>query len=88
MAEGKRILVVDDEPDAIRLVCVVIEDMGDYEVITAGDGDEGFGFGHELRGDRDLKPGKYTNSGEGSTRKGSGKGMKMGREERFRGRGP
>lgn len=51
MAEGKKILVVDDEPDAIEFVCVVIEDMGDYEVITAGDGEEGLSRARDERPD-------------------------------------
>ncbi len=36
----KKILVVDDEPDTIAFVSSVIEDMGDYSVLSATNGDE------------------------------------------------
>ncbi len=36
----KKILVVDDEPDAIAFISSVIEDMEDYSVISATNGDE------------------------------------------------
>ncbi len=36
----KKILVVDDEPDAIAFISSVIEDMGDYSVLSATNGDE------------------------------------------------
>jgi CheY-like chemotaxis protein len=36
----KKILVVDDEPDTIAFVSSVIEEMGDYSVLSATDGDE------------------------------------------------
>ena len=38
--ERKKILVVDDEPDTIDFVSTVIEDMGDYSVLSASDGEE------------------------------------------------
>lgn len=41
MTEGKKILLVDDESDAVEFVRTMIEDIGDYEVITAEDGEEG-----------------------------------------------
>lgn len=40
MAAHKRILVVDDTPASVRLLCAVLESEG-YEVITAADGAEG-----------------------------------------------
>jgi len=36
----KKILVVDDEPATIAFVSSVIEDMGDYSVLSASNGDE------------------------------------------------
>jgi CheY-like chemotaxis protein len=36
----KKILVVDDEPDTIAFVSSVIEEMGDYSVLSATNGDE------------------------------------------------
>ena len=41
MADEKKILVVDDEPDCVEFVSEVIEDMGGYTVVTACDGQEG-----------------------------------------------
>jgi len=41
MAGGKKILVVDDNPDAIEFVKAVISGIGDYSVITATDGNQG-----------------------------------------------
>jgi adenylate cyclase len=40
MAGGGRVLVVDDTPESVRLLCAVLEAEG-YEVITAADGGEG-----------------------------------------------
>lgn len=37
---GKRILVIDDEPDMVTYLTTLLEDNG-YETITAADGDEG-----------------------------------------------
>lgn len=48
MAEGK-ILIVDDDPDAIEFVKAVLEEAG-YEVAAAGDGEAG------LAAARDGKP--------------------------------
>ncbi len=39
--QRKKILVVDDEPDAIEFVKAVLEEMGDFEFIPAYDGEEG-----------------------------------------------
>lgn len=36
----QKILVVDDEPATIAFVSSVIEDMGDYSVLSASNGDE------------------------------------------------
>lgn len=42
MAEAKKtILVVDDEPDAIAFVEAIISEMGEFDVITAPDGESG-----------------------------------------------
>jgi len=41
MAEGKTVLVVDDNPDAIAFAEAVISETGDINVITAANGDEG-----------------------------------------------
>ena len=40
MADGKKILVVDDEPDVVIYLTSLFED-NDYIVISAGDGNEG-----------------------------------------------
>lgn len=37
---GKRVLIVDDEPDLITFLSTLLEDNG-YETIAAADGDEG-----------------------------------------------
>ncbi len=37
---GKKILVIDDEPDMVTYLSTLLEDNG-YEVITASDGEEG-----------------------------------------------
>jgi len=37
----KKILVVDDEPELVKILKIWLED-NNYEVITAGDGAEGF----------------------------------------------
>ncbi len=37
---GKRVLVVDDEPDMVTFLTTLLEDNG-YEVIVAADGEEG-----------------------------------------------
>jgi CheY-like chemotaxis protein len=39
-AMGKKILVVDDEPDIVAYLSAILEDNG-YEVITASDGEQG-----------------------------------------------
>jgi len=36
----QKILVVDDEPDTIEYVTAIIEDMGDYQVLSASNGEE------------------------------------------------
>ena len=38
-AEGKKVLIVDDEPDVLEFVKVVLEGRG-YEFVTAADGEE------------------------------------------------
>lgn len=38
--ENKKILVADDEPDTIEFVTAIIEDIGDYSVLTASNGQE------------------------------------------------
>jgi len=40
MAEGKKVLIVDDEPDVREFVQAVLQEDG-YQFITAGDGEEG-----------------------------------------------
>jgi len=37
---GKKILVIDDEPDMVTYLTTLLEDNG-YEVVTASDGEEG-----------------------------------------------
>jgi len=41
MADGKTVLVVDDNPDAIEFANAVISEIGDINVITAENGDAG-----------------------------------------------
>jgi len=36
-----KILIVDDQPETIDFVTSIIEDMGDYTVLSAPDGEEG-----------------------------------------------
>jgi CheY-like chemotaxis protein len=36
-----KILIVDDQPETIDFVTSIIEDMGDYTVLSARDGEEG-----------------------------------------------
>lgn len=52
MAEGgtKKVLVVDDEPDAIEFVTAVLEEAG-YEVCSASDGVEGLAMARQERPD-------------------------------------
>ena len=40
MAETKKILVVDDDPDCLEFVTAVLEDMGGCEVITGENGQQ------------------------------------------------
>jgi len=37
----RKILIVDDQPETIEFVTSIIEDMGDYTVLSAQDGEEG-----------------------------------------------
>ena len=41
MKTKKRILIVDDEPDAIEFVKAVLSDIGEFHIIPAKDGREG-----------------------------------------------
>ena len=43
MAEKKkrRVLIVDDEPDSVEYVKAIVSETGDFEVITASDGETG-----------------------------------------------
>ncbi|MCJ7773986.1 MAG: response regulator [Desulfobacterales bacterium] len=41
MKNKKRILIVDDEPDAIEFVKAVLSDIGEFDIIPAKDGSEG-----------------------------------------------
>jgi CheY-like chemotaxis protein len=36
----KKILIVDDEEDAVEFVASVVESMGDYEILKATDGEQ------------------------------------------------
>lgn len=47
---GKKILVVDDEPDVRAFLCTILED-NDFEVVTAADGSEGLKIAHDERPD-------------------------------------
>ena len=51
MSDGKRVLVVDDEPDAIEFVTAVLEDIGGIAVESAGDGISGFEKAKETQPD-------------------------------------
>ena len=50
MANKKKILIVDDEPDVVRWLTVLFENNG-YEAISAYDGIEGFGKAETERPD-------------------------------------
>jgi CheY-like chemotaxis protein len=39
--EGRTILVVDDEQDTVEFIKAIISEMGDYDVISAFDGETG-----------------------------------------------
>ncbi|MBD3223777.1 MAG: response regulator [Caldithrix sp.] len=41
MMANKKVLVVDDEPDAIEFVKAVLDEVDDFEIIPAYDGEEG-----------------------------------------------
>lgn len=41
MAENKKILIIDDEPDAIAFSEAMISELGDFEIETANNGLEG-----------------------------------------------
>ena len=51
MDEKKTILVVDDDPDAIAFAESVISDLGDFNVITAMDGESGLTSAKSFRPD-------------------------------------
>jgi DNA-binding response OmpR family regulator len=36
----KKILIVEDEEDIVELLSAIFDDIGDYEVLSAGDGEE------------------------------------------------
>jgi len=36
-----QILIIDDEPDAIRFIEAILSDVGDFDCVAASDGDEG-----------------------------------------------
>ncbi|OGV78640.1 MAG: hypothetical protein A3K19_31960 [Lentisphaerae bacterium RIFOXYB12_FULL_65_16] len=40
MADSKKILIVDDETDCVEFLAAVVESMGGYDVVTAGNGEE------------------------------------------------
>lgn len=41
METRKKILIVDDEPDAIEFVRAILSTIGNFEILTAADGKEG-----------------------------------------------
>ncbi len=41
MADSKKILIVDDEPDIVKWLTVLFEENG-YQIVSAKDGNEGF----------------------------------------------
>lgn len=41
MEQRKNILVIDDEPDAIEFVKAILSTLGNFNIITAKDGEEG-----------------------------------------------
>lgn len=47
---GKKVLVIDDEPEMVAFLCALLEDHG-YETITAVDGDEGLSVAKAQRPD-------------------------------------
>ena len=51
MSDVRRILVVDDEPDAIEFVTAVLEDIGGITVESAADGIRGFEKAKEMQPD-------------------------------------
>ncbi|MDQ7036926.1 MAG: GAF domain-containing protein [Anaerolineae bacterium] len=61
-SQHERILIIDDQPDAIRLLTQLLNDHGDYKVFSAQSGDEGISLVARRRPDLiilDLRmPGK------------------------------
>ena len=49
--DKKRILVIDDEPDFCKLVKKNIEQTGEFEVLTATNGEEGIRLVREIKPD-------------------------------------
>jgi len=39
--EKKKILIVDDEPDAVEFVKAIISDIGEFSIVSAYDGEDG-----------------------------------------------
>jgi len=51
MSTKKKILVIDDEPDAIRFVSAVLSEFESYTVIPAGEGKEGMKKAEDIHPD-------------------------------------
>ena len=51
MGEGKSILIVDDEPDAVEIVDVMLSDIEGVTTLSANDGDEGLAKAREHKPD-------------------------------------
>ena len=51
MSNGKSILIVDDEPDAIDIVDAMLSEIGDFNVLTANNGKKGLEKAKEAKPD-------------------------------------
>jgi CheY-like chemotaxis protein len=53
-AEGRRLLVIDDDPDIGDVACLALEQLGPYTVVTAASGEDGLRLAREKRPDAIL----------------------------------
>jgi CheY-like chemotaxis protein len=51
MTAKRKVLIVDDEPDAIDVARVVLEELGDVAIVSANDGASGLAMAKEAKPD-------------------------------------
>ena len=52
MADKKRVLIIEDEKDMVRLLKIRLESQGNYEIVCAYDGMEGLSLAQKINPDR------------------------------------